>query len=719
MPPRRRNTAGSDGNGTGQVYGPRSALTSFLREQGITGPGANVTYINRRQGTLQRTPSSPSSSAQQDGDSSAAGADVDVSTAVTMSLDPSASGSASAEASTSASPAASTSTDANAEAGPSSASSSAVASKRKGKPLSAAAQKKAKKAALDAHNAGFGEDGMDDFSVGGKQVSQPKKGRYEGRVPGQIKVCGECGKKFTVSKYTATNPNGPGLLCAPCTSESIEDRATFPSAGPAGGKKGAAKDRPAAPKRKKSEKAVEETKYTVVPTLQQGCLSIIATFISSVETGAFSYLGPKNLDRIAKIVSKNRALDGENLKLFLEVGHRELRLYDCTNIHDHHLSTISTFSPHLVSLTLLQCGRLDDDVLTAWAHPVSGFKELRNLELYAPYLVTAAKWSEFWERRKEIGAGELESFKLRMSSRFTPDSLLSTLTHNSHLHTLQLSELGKLPRDALSLLARSPLAQNKTLRRLDISRWGTPQGMVLEDEDVVGLLREVGEGLEELVLDGNYNLTSATLTDGIAPYCRNLTSLSLANLSKIDSEGLEALFRGQKPRPATTTPAVAGEGEGQGEREALAEEAGETSPEKEGESEETAYPPWSPAGLTLLNAHRLTDALTAPTLSALLSHSSHSLQHLNLHSADQLDGPALALLAKEAKALEVLDVSFVRAVDNFVVKDLLDGCAKLRVAFLHGNNRVTSDVPRKHGVQLRGLENAVHSEIPGGIPWEC
>jgi hypothetical protein len=46
---------------------------------------------------------------------------------------------------------------------------------------------------------------------------------------------------------------------------------------------------------------------------------------------------------------------------------------------------------------------------------------------------------------------------------------------------------------------------------LDISRLGTPQGEVLEDAEVVELLKEVGEGLEELVLDGTSLPLSSSL----------------------------------------------------------------------------------------------------------------------------------------------------------------------------------------------------------------
>ncbi|GAA5856906.1 hypothetical protein JCM8547_008457 [Rhodosporidiobolus lusitaniae] len=704
MAPRRRPSQPTDGNSTGQVYGPRSALTSFLREQGITGPGANVTYINRRQGTLQRSPSGSNSPAPAASANNTDGGDTDVTLTVAS---PSTSTDGNAEASSS--------TAGNAEAGPSSASST----KRKAsKPLTAAQAKKKK--AKEA----------EEFSVGGSALPQPKKGRYEERKPGQIKVCAECGKKFTVSKYTATHPSGTGLLCAPCTNESIEERASFPSA--------AKPKAPPKPKRKQSEKQEKETKYTPVETLGQSCLSIIASLISSVESGAFSYLGPKNLDRVAKIVSKNRALDGENLKLFLEVGHRELRLYDCTNIPDTALSSISTFSPHLHSLTLRYCGRLDDDVLRAWSTPPNNFPELEELELYAPYLATAKGWKEFFEKRKVLGGRGLRGFRLRMSARFTDLSLSCLISSNPSLSYLQLSEIGKLTPSSLSLVY--PLGHQLT--RLDISRFGTPQGQVLEDEHVEGLLREVGREVRELVLDGNTLLTSLTLTHAIAPHCRALESLSLADLSLIDAEGFEEFFTGVRPAPMEEEQGEdegkeRGEGEGQG---AEGGEGGDVVPPDadavpfapttangdDQDKEKTASPPpsgggpplWSPRGLTLLNAHRLSLALTPSSFSSLLSHSSSTLRHLNLHSCDALLPESLTLLAQKAKGLEVVDVSFVRAVDNFVVKDLVEGCEGMRVLFVHCCNRVTSDVQKKAGVQIRGLENAVHSEIPCGILWE-
>lgn len=54
------------------------------------------------------------------------------------------------------------------------------------------------------------------------------------------------------------------MLCGACTAESIEDRASFPSA---------VKSKPK-PTKKKAQKAIDEGMYKPVTTLQQSCLTV-------------------------------------------------------------------------------------------------------------------------------------------------------------------------------------------------------------------------------------------------------------------------------------------------------------------------------------------------------------------------------------------------------------------------------------------------------------
>jgi len=94
---------------------------------------------------------------------------------------------------------------------------------------------------------------------------------------------------------------------------------------------------------------------------------------------------------------------------------------------------------------------------------------------------------------------------ISLSTGFNDVSLASLVSTNPNLVTLKLSEIGRFTGDSLKLLY--PLKQSETLRSLDISRLGTPQGTVLEDDDVIELLKELGEELDELNLDGSSLIT--------------------------------------------------------------------------------------------------------------------------------------------------------------------------------------------------------------------
>lgn len=133
----------------------------------------------------------------------------------------------------------------------------------------------------------------------------------------------------------------------------------------------------------------------------------------------------------------------------------------------------------------------------------------------------------------------------------------------------------------------------------------------------------------------NYLLTSDILTSGVI-HCPLLRSLSLKYLSLLSSLETAAFFS-----------------------------------------------TWSNTGLTHLNLHRCIH-LENDALFAILEQSGHSLRTLDLHSLDEIDGEGLAVLASKAVRVESLDVSFVRAVDNAAIVDMLKGLERLQVLFIHG-----------------------------------
>ena len=70
---------------------------------------------------------------------------------------------------------------------------------------------------------------------------------------------------------------------------------------------------------------------------------------------------------------------------------------------------LANFCPNIKHLTLNFCGRLDDEVID---HFAKRFSNLKRIELYGPYLVTSAKWKEYFS---SFGTKSLEGFLLRQS----------------------------------------------------------------------------------------------------------------------------------------------------------------------------------------------------------------------------------------------------------------------------------------------------------------
>lgn len=217
---RRRST-----EGRGDVSGPTSALTSFLREKGIAVPRGN------RFARAEQTPTTP------------AEADPDPNEDATVPLPDLANLPPTPEAGPSSAPSSSKKRKAD--------SSKAETSAKK----TTAAQKKAakKQATLDAELAELG------------QVYNPPKGRYSDRTPGASVYCEDCGVKFTLTRYTPSSADGKGVLCTKCQEENdVPD-----DLGQAVKEKEKKKGRAVRAKPTPVEKPAK-----IVPTLQHACIGV-------------------------------------------------------------------------------------------------------------------------------------------------------------------------------------------------------------------------------------------------------------------------------------------------------------------------------------------------------------------------------------------------------------------------------------------------------------
>ncbi|KAG9008592.1 hypothetical protein FRB93_006511 [Tulasnella sp. JGI-2019a] len=522
----------------------------------------------------------------------------------------------------------------------------AVASPAKGKkkPTKAQLEKDKAKAKAKAKAAASKKRRRDDEDVSGDEdededvFNAPSKGTGSVKAPdiGSFEVCAKCESRFTVTKYTMPCIPPPGFLCHKCAKDSGQD--PFKKA------------KAPAPRKRKlpadKRKVVNFEEIEQVKSLTNMCIGIVGDHIDDIE--ALGNIGQMNMDRIAKIICKNRKLTPENAQLFYDVKRRDLTLYDATALQPAALQTLASLNPNLSHLRLDLCGRMNNSVITHWAEHL---RHLTRIELLGPFLVRVEAWCAFFETVGE----RLEGFLITQSPRFDMSCLEALMQHSSaNLSELRLAEVGLLNDEWLPRLASL-----KKLTYLDVSN----PSESLTDGPVVELLEAIGSGLRHLDLSGHTLLSDQVLRGGVGPHCSTLDTLIMSNMDLLTDAGVARFFSASFD----------------------------------------GHPP-----LTEINLSR-NHNLASEALQALIAHSGSEIEDLKINGWKDISNDTLLEMAKALPKIRRLDVGWCREVDDFVVKAMLDACASLTTVSCHGCNRVTENCPRKRGVAILGVES--HSVI--------
>jgi len=135
-------------------------------------------------------------------------------------------------------------------------------------------------------------------------------------MPGQLENCEICSKRFTVTAYSKTGPEG-GLVCSPCGKELVADE-----------KVSAKKTTRAAPKtrRKAESNRLDGLTSSGCKTLQQLCIEKVADHHQDIDE--FGDLPNMIIDRLAEIFAKRRVLTPRTLPLFLRPELNVVAIHD-------------------------------------------------------------------------------------------------------------------------------------------------------------------------------------------------------------------------------------------------------------------------------------------------------------------------------------------------------------------------------------------------------
>ncbi|KAF9432345.1 hypothetical protein BGZ76_010936 [Entomortierella beljakovae] len=452
---------------------------------------------------------------------------------------------------------------------------------------------------------------------------------HKGRMPNganKIEFCSRCRARFTIKAGTtpAIDEDTGGLLCPTC----FGDTPSTPNS--------TSKPRPVKRLRRKIQKAEIESQ---IPSLQDLCIKKIANCIEDVE--ALGDISDLSLDKICKIISRNRSLTDNTVQLFFDSRHFDLTLYDCTEITPSGFIKLAQFCPSLRSLNLKLCGRIDDSVIECYTQHLT---KLTALTLVGPILITEGAYIKFFEAMGK----KFEKFELKHSARFSLNALKALCKNCPNLTHLRLGDCGMMNDDWIEVIADFSKLRSLRIRNPEQDRVGT--------ETVVKLIQAVGSGLEELELKGCTSLEDAVLIDAVLQCCPRLERLNISGCERFTAEAVEKLFQG-----------------------------------------------WTiNRGLNYINLENCID-VNDNGLMAITSHSAESLETLNIKGLEELTKESLVTLSK-CENLTTLDASWCRAMDDEVMKLLVDNVPKLSKVSVWGDHRLTECCPTKAGLKIIGRE---------------
>lgn len=454
------------------------------------------------------------------------------------------------------------------------------------------------------------------------------------KLIGEETQCFDCECSFIITITSKLTSNGLDYYCPSCTTLHEENDKLI--------KKQLLLSRK---KRQRLAIALLDRQDVKLPSLQDLSIKKITEKIELVEE--FGDIGSINLNKICKILCRNRSLNDITLKLFLNPELKSIEFWDCSKLSKKSYDTIVSYCPNLEKLTLLMCGRFHNDNLN---YVGSNLLNLTSIELDGPFLISNDQWQVFF---KQIGK-RLKSFKISNTHRFSNDTFKEFLEKcGENLEVLKLSRLdGINDKESYDLI---PIFLTK-LKQLEISY--PHHEDLISDSLLINILSINGEFLSLLNLDGCSGLTDEFLINGIKPFCFVLRNLSLQKLDQITNEGFVGLFNNWK--------------------------------------------------LNLgLNEIYLTKcfSLGDEGIIEILLHSGNSLVELSLNSIKDLTVQSFQLL--KSPNLTYLDIGFVRCVDDTILELIGKNCANLKVIDCYGNNRCTSNAIIRDGLKVIGRQSDV------------
>ncbi|MCJ1307908.1 hypothetical protein MMC25_001556 [Agyrium rufum] len=508
--------------------------------------------------------------------------------------------------------------------------------------------KQSKKYQKRKHGAEEEPDGDDDeIAWDMYQKSKP--------MPGQLENCEICDKRFTVTAYSKTGPNG-GLLCTKCSKEFEAERK----------KDAKAKKKPVSRARQRQVQSnlLDGIVGSGSKSLQELCIEKVAAHINDVDE--FGDLPPKLLDRLSQILSKRRVVDGRTLDLFLQPDLDTVTVYDCGKLEVADFIRIFSIVPKVEKLNLRHAGQVKDEVID---YIMERDVPLKHLQLDASNLVSDEKWREFFTNQ----GARLESLKISWLDNAMTDETIGYLVRGCpNLRRLKMRKCFKVTDETLEELAKLQHLEHLTLEFV----------LPTTVEPLNKLIASLGPKLRTLSLERFVSADDTTL-QAIHDSCRNLQKFRFTLNDYCTDAAFAALFTNWANPPLTFA---------------------DLSSNRDVDYTQPEGPDDDPVGLG------------SASFSALIHHSGSRLETLDIASCRHISYDTLSSTfdgQKTYPCLKDINLSFCPKADTAIVVGIFRSCPALKklTAFACVN---VKDAVVPPGVALVGVPNAQDSIIQEG-----
>ena len=478
-------------------------------------------------------------------------------------------------------------------------------------------------------------------------------------LAGQLENCELCEKRFTVTPYSKTGPDG-GLLCPKCSKElKDEEKAN---------QKAVKKKAPSRTRRRQTESdRMMGDVQQGAKSLQDHCVRKVADVVNDIDD--FGVMPQHLLDRLSQILSRKRVFTPRTLNLFLREDSNKIDVYDSGKLEEEDFHRIFAHMSHLEEINLRFAGQLKDDALLYMADKCNS---LKHLHLGATNLVSDRAWIQLFHQRGE----QLESLKLsELNDSMRDDTVKELALHCTNLKRLKLRSCSHMSDESISALSTLTKLQHLTLRVAPETSADT----------LNNLISSIGPHLRTLCLEGYPEANDSTL-DIIRSTCTNLRKLRFTGNNQCTDAAFVDLFTNWSNPPLS-----------------------EIDFSENRDIEQDA------ANGDADNANADSIGFGPAAFTAMMAHSGKELGSLDLHSCRHITHAALLDVfdgQKQYPVLRSMDMSFVMMVDEVAMAGIFRSCPNLRklVVFACFNARAAR-IPQ--GIAVIGLPNAQDSIVRG------